>query len=108
MCSSLLPTDSSSAAACSLATLAARNRVPAAYAIRDYVPAGLMSYGTDTADSVRQMGVYIGQILSGARPADLPVVQSTKFEFVINMQTARALDIEVPPQLLAVTDEVIE
>jgi putative ABC transport system substrate-binding protein len=90
-------------------TLTARDRIPATYPIRDFVPAGgLMSYGTDFPDMFHQVGVYTGKILKGAKPADLPTLQSTRFEFVINVQTARALGIEVPSGLLAIADEVIE
>ena len=90
-------------------TLTARDRIPATFSVRDYVEVdGLMSYGTDFGDTFRQVGVYTGKILKGGKPAELPVLQSTKFEFVINRQTARALGIEVPPGVLSVADEVIE
>jgi ABC-type uncharacterized transport system substrate-binding protein len=92
-----------------ITALAARERIPAAYAERAIAAAGgLMSYATSEADTFRQVGAYTGTILKGAKPADLPVVQSTKFEFVINVQTARLLDIEVLPSRLALADEVIE
>ena len=92
-----------------LAILTARDRLPAIYGVREFAEAGgLVSYGPDLADTFRQVGIYTGRILKGATPAELPVLQSTKFEFVINLTASKALGLTVPPALFSIADEVIE
>ena len=107
MPSSLRPTHFSADRRAHLVTLSARDRIPAIYSNRVNV-VGLMSYGVDLAEVFRLIGVYSGNVLKGAKPSELPVLQTTKFEFVINLTTAKALGVTIPPGVISIADEAIE